>query len=125
VDGCTPNRYPIRAGGDVNRRIRQALAPYREALVIVSKVGAAHTSTGAVPLTAAQKPAELRATVEDDLVQLGVETIPVVNLRRLDLGPGLRAEGDQIVSLDDIGSLSGEGLPREGVEVFLTRPDDC
>ncbi len=27
--------------------------------------------------------------------------MPVVNLRRLDLGPGLQAEGDQIVDLDD------------------------
>ena len=89
------------AGGEVNRRIRQALAPYPDDLVIVSKVGAAHTTTGPIPLTAAQKPAELRAAVEADLEQLGIDRIPVVNLRRLDLGPGLQAEGDQIVSVDD------------------------
>jgi aryl-alcohol dehydrogenase-like predicted oxidoreductase len=89
------------AGGEVNRRIRRALAPYRDDIVIVSKVGAAHTGTGPIPLTAAQKPAELRATVEDDLRQLGLDRIPVVNLRRLDLGPGLSAEGDQVVDLDD------------------------
>jgi pyridoxine 4-dehydrogenase len=52
-------------------------------------------------LAAAQRPAELRAAVEDDLSQLGLERIPVVNLRRLDLGPGLAAEGDQIVDVDD------------------------
>src|SRR6185295_384956 len=73
------------AGGEVNRRIRQALAPYPDDLVIVSKVGAAHTTTGPIPLTAAQKPAELRAAVEADLEQLGIDRIPVVNLRRLDL----------------------------------------
>jgi pyridoxine 4-dehydrogenase len=39
--------------------------------------------------------------VEDDLRQLGLDCVPVVNLRRLDLGPGLAAEGDQIVDLDD------------------------
>jgi pyridoxine 4-dehydrogenase len=89
------------AGGEVNHHIRRALAPYRDGLVIVSKVGAAHTTTGPIPLTAAQKPAELRAAVEDDLRQLGLDCIPVVNLRRLDLGPGLSAEGDQIVDLDD------------------------
>jgi pyridoxine 4-dehydrogenase len=89
------------AGGEVNHHIRRALAPYRDDLVIVSKVGAAHTTTGPIPLTAAQKPAELRAAVEDDLRQLGLDCIPVVNLRRLDLGPGLSAEGDQIVDLDD------------------------
>jgi aryl-alcohol dehydrogenase-like predicted oxidoreductase len=89
------------AGGEVNHHIRRALAPYRDDLLIVSKVGAAHTASGSIPLTAAQKPAELRAAVEDDLRQLGLDRIPVVNLRRLDFGPGPAAEGDQIVDLDD------------------------
>jgi pyridoxine 4-dehydrogenase len=89
------------AGGDVNHHIRRALAPYPDDLVIVSKVGAAHATGGPIPLTAAQKPAELRAAVEDDLRQLGLDCIPVVNLRRLDLGPGVSAEGDQVVDLDD------------------------
>ena len=87
--------------GEVNRRIRQALAPYPDDLVIVSKVGARWTGEEPIPLASAQKPAELRAAVEDDLRQLGLDRIPVVNLRRLDLGPGLAAEGDQIVDLDD------------------------
>ncbi len=89
------------AGGEVNRRIRQALAPYADDLVIVSKVGARYTGEQPIPLAAAQKTAELRAAVEDDLRQLGLDRIPVVNLRRLDLGPGLQAEGDQVVDLDD------------------------
>jgi pyridoxine 4-dehydrogenase len=87
--------------GEVNRRIREALAPYRDDLVIVSKVGARYTGDQPVPLAAAQRPAELRAAVEDDLRQLGLDRMPVVNLRRLDLGPGLAAEGDQIVDVDD------------------------
>lgn len=90
------------AGGEVNHRIRRALAPYRDDLVIVSKVGAAHITTGdPIPLTPAQRPAQLRAAVEDDLRQLGLDRIAVVNLRRLDLGADLGAEGDQIVDLDD------------------------
>jgi pyridoxine 4-dehydrogenase len=87
--------------GEVNRRIRAALAPYRDDLVIVSKVGAKSVAGGVIPLAAAQRPAELRAAVEADLTQLGLDRIHVVNLRRLDLGPGLEAEGDQIVDLDD------------------------
>ena len=87
--------------GEVNRRIRAALAPYPDDLVIVSKVGARWTGEDPIPLAAAQKPAELRAAVEDDLRQLKLDQIPVVNLRRMDLGPGVQAEGDQIVDLDD------------------------
>jgi pyridoxine 4-dehydrogenase len=87
--------------GEVNRRIRQALTPYPEDLVIVSKVGARYTGDEPIPLAPAQKPAELRAAVEDDLSQLGLDCIPLVNLRRMDVGPGVAAEGDQIVDLDD------------------------
>jgi pyridoxine 4-dehydrogenase len=87
--------------GEVNRRIRAALAPYRDDLVIVSKVGAKSVTGEVIPLAAAQRPAELRAAVEADLSQLGLDRIHVVNLRRLELGPGLHAEGDQIVDLDD------------------------
>ncbi len=87
--------------GEVNRRIRAALAPYPDHLVIVSKVGARYTGEQPIPLAAAQRPAELRAAVEDDLRQLGVDRIPVVNLRRMDLGPAVGAEGDQVVGLDD------------------------
>jgi pyridoxine 4-dehydrogenase len=88
-------------GGTVNQLIRRALQPYRDDLVIVSKVGAVHVPDGAIPLAPAQRPAQLRAAVEADLNQLGLEQIPVINLRRLDLGPGLQAEGDQIVDIDD------------------------
>ncbi len=87
--------------GEVNRRIHAALAPYPDDLVIVSKVGARFTGDKPIPLGPAQRPAELRAAVENDLSQLGLEQVAVVNLRRLDLGPGMRAEGDQVVDLDD------------------------
>jgi aryl-alcohol dehydrogenase-like predicted oxidoreductase len=87
--------------GEVTRRIRAALAPYPDDLVIVSKVGARFTGEKPVPLAAAQRPAELRAAVENDLSQLGLDSVPVVNLRRMDLFPGVGAEGDQLVDLDD------------------------
>lgn len=87
--------------GEVNRRIRAALAPYPDDLVIVSKVGARYTGEQPIPLAPAQRPSELRAAVEDDLRQLGLDRVPVVNLRRLASGIGMAAEGDQIVDLDD------------------------
>ena len=36
--------------GEVNRRIKAALSPYRDDLVIVSKVGASHDAGGPIPL---------------------------------------------------------------------------
>jgi pyridoxine 4-dehydrogenase len=124
--------------GEVNRRIHAALAPYSEDLVIVSKVGARYTGEEPVPLAAAQRPAELRAAVEDDLRQLGLERIPVVNLRRMDLGPGVGAEGDQIVDLDDqlaemtalrdegkIGAIGVSSVPLEVVRRALPARIAC
>lgn len=87
--------------GVVNRRIRAALAPYPEHLVVVTKVGATPNPGGDVPLRLAQKPEELRSQVEDNLRSLGTERLDVVNLRRADAAPGLVAEGDQIVDIDD------------------------
>ncbi|QFU89775.1 aldo/keto reductase [Amycolatopsis sp. YIM 10] len=86
--------------GFVNGLIRDAFRP-EDGVVVVSKVGADPNPGGPVPLRPAQRPEQLRASVEDNLTALGVDRIPVVNLRRLDTGPGLRAEGDQVVDLDD------------------------
>jgi pyridoxine 4-dehydrogenase len=90
-------------GPDVaNGLIHEALHPYPDDLVIVSKVGAARDDQGAwVP---AQRPDELRAGIEANLASLGLDQIPVVNLRRhpdsdvplaeqLDLMESARAEG--------------------------------
>ena len=69
-------------GPDVsNALIREALHPYSDDLVLVSKVGAVRDDEGGwVP---AQKPADLRAGVEDNLRSLGVEQLGAVNLRRM------------------------------------------
>lgn len=86
--------------GFINGVIRDAFGP-EDGVVIVSKVGADPDPGGPIPLRPAQRPEQLRASVEDNLKSLGLDQIPVVNLRRLDTRPGLRAEGDQIVDLDD------------------------
>ncbi|MFJ9773962.1 aldo/keto reductase [Kitasatospora sp. NPDC101157] len=86
--------------GFANNVIREALRPEDDVLV-VTKVGADPNPGGQLPLRLAQRPEQLRASVEDNLRSLGVDRLAVVNLRRLDTGPGLRPEGDQIVDLDD------------------------
>ena len=86
--------------GFANAVIREALRPDDDVLV-VTKVGADPDPGGRLPLRIAQRPEQLRASVEDNLRGLGLDRLPVVNLRRLDTGPGLRAEGDQAVDLDD------------------------
>lgn len=86
--------------GFVNGLIRDAFRP-EDGVVVVSKVGADPNPGGTIPLRPAQRPEELRASVEDNLRSLGLDQLPVVNLRRLDTGPGLRAEGDQVVDVDD------------------------
>jgi pyridoxine 4-dehydrogenase len=48
----------------------------------------------------AQRPEQLRAQVEANLTSLGLQQIPVVNLRRADTAPGIIATGDQSVDLD-------------------------
>ncbi|MEU1184194.1 aldo/keto reductase [Streptomyces sp. NPDC005820] len=86
--------------GFANDVIREALRPEDDVLV-VTKVGADPDPGGPLPLRLAQRPEQLRASVEDNLRSLGLDRLPVVNLRRLDSGPGLRPEGDQVVGLDD------------------------
>ena len=86
--------------GFANAVIREALRP-EDGVLVVTKVGADPDPVGRLPLRIAQRPEQLRASVEDNLRSLGVERLPVVNLRRLDSGPGLRPKGDQLVGLDD------------------------
>src|SRR5579864_9260933 len=61
-----------------NQLIREALHPYKDDLVIVTKVGARRGKDGAV-LTASA-PAELIEAVHDNLRNLNVDVLHVVNL---------------------------------------------
>lgn len=62
-----------------NQLIREALHPYAQNLVIVTKVGA--TRGADASWNAAQSPAELTRAVHDNLRNLGLEVLDVVNLR--------------------------------------------
>ncbi|MFD5816787.1 aldo/keto reductase [Streptomyces sp. NPDC127038] len=117
--------------GFANDVIREALRP-EDGVLVVTKVGADPDPGGPLPLRLAQRPEQLRASVEDNLRSLGTDRLPVVNLRRLDSGPGLRADGDQIVGLDDqlavmtalrdegkIGAIGLSGVPLDGLRRAL------
>ena len=62
-----------------NQLIREALHPYPDGLVIVTKVGAMRGADAS--WNPAQKPAELTSAVHDNLRNLGVDALDVVNMR--------------------------------------------
>jgi pyridoxine 4-dehydrogenase len=62
-----------------NQIIREALYPYPDDLVIVTKVGSERDAEGGWPH--ARRPDQLRQQVESNLRNLGVEALDVVNLR--------------------------------------------
>jgi aryl-alcohol dehydrogenase-like predicted oxidoreductase len=62
-----------------NQIIKEALHPYRDNLVIVTKLGARRDETGGWPRALARE--DLIAGTHDNLRNLGVEALDVVNLR--------------------------------------------
>ncbi len=92
-----------------NQLIREALHPYPEDLVIVTKVSARRGADGSwLP---ALSPEELTAAVHDNLRNLGLDVLEVVNLRSmLDVhGP---AEGSLEAPLTVLAELQRQGLIR-------------
>jgi aryl-alcohol dehydrogenase-like predicted oxidoreductase len=64
-----------------NQLIREALYPYPDDLVIVTKIGARRGNDGSV--LAASSPEELIQAVHDNLRNLNVDVLDVVNLRNM------------------------------------------
>jgi pyridoxine 4-dehydrogenase len=109
-------------GPDVaNELIREALYPYPDDLVLVSKVGAAREADGGwVP---AQRPEQLRAGVEANLRSLAVERIDVVNLRLMgddgedsDAAAPFEEQLEIMVELREEGKIGGIGLSNVSLE---------
>ena len=92
-----------------NQIIRQALHPYPDDLVIVTKVGARRPEDGSwVPAMSRQ---ELTEAVHDNLRNLGVAAIDVVNLRVMGDGLG-PSEGSLAEPLTTLAELKKQGLIR-------------
>jgi len=90
-----------------NQLIREALHPYADDLVIVTKIGARRDGQGAwLPAVSAE---ELRQAVHDNLRHLGLDVLEVVNFRSmLDVhGP---AEGSLEAQVTALAELRAEGL---------------
>ena len=102
----------------VNDLIREALHPYPEDLVIVTRVGARRTPEGGweEALTAD----ELRRSVEEDLEHLGLDALHVANLRM----PGLGEPEERSLAepLEALARLQQEGLVHQlGVSHITSR----
>jgi pyridoxine 4-dehydrogenase len=93
-----------------NQLIREALAPYPENLVIVTKVGARRGEGGSwLP---AFSPEDLKQAVHDNLRNLGLESLDVVNLRAM-FSPHGAAEGSIEAPLTILAELQRKGLVRQ------------
>jgi aryl-alcohol dehydrogenase-like predicted oxidoreductase len=93
-----------------NRLIREALHPYRDNLVIVTKIGARRDDKGGwLPAFSRQ---ELTAAVHDNLRHLGLEALDVVNLRAMFSAHG-PAEGSIAEPLAVLADLQRQGLVRQ------------
>jgi pyridoxine 4-dehydrogenase len=92
-----------------NQIIKQALHPYPEGLVIVTKVGARREKDKSWP--AALSPKELTDAIHDNLRNLGLDTLDVVNLR---VG-GVTAPSDASIEapLTVLADLKRQGLIRQ------------
>lgn len=92
-----------------NQVIREALHPYPEDLVIVTKIGARRGNDGSVHAASSRE--ELIQAVHDNLRNLDVDVLDVVNLRNM-FGDPVRA-GEMIdAGLAVLAELQREGLVR-------------
>jgi pyridoxine 4-dehydrogenase len=92
-----------------NKIIREALSPYSDNLVLVTKIGAKRGNDAS--WNPAFSAAELKQAVEDNLRNLGLEVLDVVNLRIMfdTHGP---AEGSIEAPLTALAELQQQGLVR-------------
>jgi pyridoxine 4-dehydrogenase len=92
-----------------NQIIREALAPYRDDLVIVTKVGARRGEDGSwIPAFSRD---ELTQAVHDNLRNLGLDALDVVNLRSM-LDVHQPVEGSLEAPLTALADLQRKGLVR-------------
>jgi pyridoxine 4-dehydrogenase len=94
----------------VNELLKEALHPYPEDLVLVTKVGARRTPDGAwLP---ALTPQELIDAVHDNLDHLGLDQIHAVNLRMHGHNGNVMREGSIAEQYEALAGLREQGLIR-------------
>lgn len=94
--------------------IREALYPYPEDLVIATKAGLLRTGPDVwVPLG---KPAYLRQEVEMSLTRLGVETIDLFQLHRIDVDYSIADQVGELAALAAEGKIRHIGLSEVDVD---------
>lgn len=89
-----------------NKLIHEALFPYEKELVLVTKVGARREADKSWHPAAG--PQQLRSAVEDNLRNLGLESLHVVNMRFWGDGHG-PAEGPVTEQIETLAELQKEG----------------
>jgi pyridoxine 4-dehydrogenase len=92
-----------------NLLIREALHPYPDDLVIVTKVGAKRGASGSVHPAMSRE--ELTQAIHDNLRNLGVDVLEVVNMRSM-LGNEAPSEGSIEEPLTVLADLQQKGLIR-------------
>ena len=92
-----------------NQLIREALHPYPDDLVIVTKIGARRGDDGS--WNPAMTPEELKSAVHDNLRNLRLDVLEVVNLRIMGSAHG-PAEGPVEAPLTVLAELQRQGLVR-------------
>jgi aryl-alcohol dehydrogenase-like predicted oxidoreductase len=107
-------------GPDVaNELLHEALYPYPDDLVLVSKVGAVRNDHG--EWLGAQRPQDLRAGVEANLASLELDQIPVVNLRRHpESDVPFSEQVEAMIALRDEGLIGGIGLSNVTAEQYAS-----
>ncbi|MEU4171084.1 oxidoreductase [Streptomyces sp. NPDC026665] len=125
VNHIDTSYYYARDGVSANELIREALHPYPDDLVIVTKVGAL-VEGGDIALPAAEKTGltadNLRRGVEANLRSLGLDRMDVVNLRMGDVGEAgatsLAEPLETLLALRDEGLIRHLGISNVSADQF-------
>lgn len=98
-----------------DKLIKQALYPYRDDLIIATKVGLTRTN-GLHDFTPVGRPEYLRQQVELSLLHLGLERIDLLQLHRIDPKIPLEEQVGELFRLQQEGKVRHIGLSEVSVE---------
>jgi len=101
-----------------NRIIREALHPYPDNLLIVTKVG--YRRGADKSWQPAASPAELTSAVHDNMRHLGLERLDIVNLRLSSPEDGLEAPLSVLIDLKRQGKIRHIGLSNVSHQQFVS-----